>query len=55
MIDHPLRARVAEVLVTRRGEQQTRGSGYLVSPEWVLTAWHVVDRAASIGVWFGAP
>ena len=55
MIDHPLRARVAEVLVTRPGEQQTRGSGYLVSPGWVLTVWHVVDRAASIGVWFGAP
>ncbi len=55
MIDHPLRARVAEILVTRSGRDQTRGSGYLVASGWVLTACHVVDDAASIAVWLGAP
>ena len=58
MIDHPARARVAEIMVARLGsteEEHTRGSGYLVSPGWVLTACHVVRDAASIGVWLGAP
>ena len=57
-MDHPARARVAEIMVTRMGrpgEEHTRGSGYLVSPGWVLTACHVVKDAASIGVWLGAP
>ena len=58
MIDHPARARVAEIMVGRMGrtgEEHTRGSGYLVSPGWVLTAHHVVKDAASVGVWLGAP
>ena len=58
MIDHPARARVAEIMVARTGrtgEEHTRGSGYLVSPGWVLTAHHVVKDAASVGVWLGAP
>jgi tetratricopeptide (TPR) repeat protein len=58
MIDHPARARVAEIMVARRGragEEPTRGSGYLVSPGWVLTAHHVVKDAVSVGVWLGAP
>lgn len=55
MIDHPARARIAEILVTRAGKKPTRGSGYLVLPGWVLTAHHVVEDAVSIGVWLGAP
>ena len=58
MIDHPARARVAEIMVARRGrsgEEPTRGSGYLVSTGWVLTAHHVVKDAVSVGVWLGAP
>jgi len=55
MIDHPSRARVAEIMVGRMGEEPTRGSGYLVSPGWVLTASHVVKDAVSVGVWLGAP
>jgi hypothetical protein len=55
MIDHPARARVAEIVVSRVGEKGTRGSGYLVSSGWVLTACHVVHDATSIGVWLGAP
>jgi tetratricopeptide (TPR) repeat protein len=43
------------VRVSRVGEERTRGSGYLVSPGWVLTACHVVRGATSIGVWLGAP
>jgi hypothetical protein len=57
-MDHPARARVAEIMVARMGgtgEERTRGSGYLVSPGWVLTACHVVADAASVGVWLGAP
>ena len=54
-MDHPARARVAEIVVARVGMGQTRASGYLVSPGWVLTACHVVLDAMSIGVWFGAP
>jgi tetratricopeptide (TPR) repeat protein len=53
VIDHPARARIAEVIVTRTGKGMTRGSGYLVSPGWVLTAGHVVADVTSIGVWFG--
>ncbi len=53
MIDHPVRARVAEIIVAR-GMENTRGSGYLVSSSWVLTACHVVHDAVSIGVWLGA-
>jgi Trypsin-like peptidase domain len=58
MTDHPARARVAEIMVARTGgtgEEYARGSGYLVSPGWVLTAHHVVKDAASVGVWLGAP
>ena len=58
MIDHPARARVAEIMVARMGrtgEEHTRGSGYLVSTGWVLTAHHVVKDAVSVGVWLGAP
>ena len=55
MTDHPVRACVAEIMVAHAGKRQTRGSGYLVSPGWVLTACHVVNGAASIGVWLGAP
>jgi hypothetical protein len=57
-MDHPARARVAEIMVARigpTGEERTRGSGYLVSPGWVLTAHHVVRDAASVGVWLGVP
>jgi Trypsin-like peptidase domain len=57
-MDHPVRARVAEIMVARvgsTGEERTRGSGYLVSPGWVLTAHHVVKDAVSVGVWLGAP
>src|SRR5215470_9885084 len=58
VIDHPARARVAEIMVARlgrTGEEHTRGSGYLVSTGWVLTAHHVVKDAVSVGVWLGAP
>ena len=57
-MDHPAQARVAEIMVARigrTGEERTQGSGYLVSPGWVLTACHVVADAASVGVWLGAP
>ena len=54
-MDHPARARVAEIVVNRAGKDSTRGSGYLVRPGWVLTAHHVVRDAASVGVWLGAP
>jgi lipopolysaccharide biosynthesis regulator YciM len=54
-MDHPARARVAEIVVSRVGKESTRGSGYLVSPGWVLTAYHVVKDAVSVGVWLGAP
>jgi SOS-response transcriptional repressor LexA len=55
VVDHPARARVAEIIVSRVGNENTRGSGYLVSPGWVLTAHHVVYGAVSVGVWLGAP
>lgn len=55
MIEHPERARVADIVVWRAGKEPTRGTGYLVSPGRILTACHVVDGAASIGVWLGAP
>jgi Trypsin-like peptidase domain len=54
-MDHPARARVAEIVVSRAGKEDTRGSGYVVSPGWVLTACHVVQDVTSIGVWLGAP
>ena len=57
-MEHPARAHVAEIMVARTGgtgEERTRGSGYLVSPGWVLTACPVVADAASVGVWLGAP
>ena len=54
LADHPVQAQIAEIVVTR-GTGITRGSGYLVSPGWVLTACHVVQDATSIGVWLGAP
>jgi hypothetical protein len=41
--------------VDRIGEKSKVGSGYLVSPGWVLTARHVVQDAASVAVWLGAP
>ena len=54
-MDHPARPRVAEIIVSRAGQEPTRGSGYLVCPGWVLTAHHVIRDAASVGVWLGAP
>jgi len=54
-MDHPVRPRVAEIIVTREGKEATRASGYLVAKGWVLTACHVVQDAAAIGVWLGAP
>src|SRR4051794_22708804 len=54
MVDHPSRARLAEIIVGRTATEQIRGSGYLVAPGWVLTAGHVVQGATSIGVWLGA-
>lgn len=51
---HPVRSRVADVVAYGTGIDR-RGSGYLVSDGWVLTARHVVADAESIGVWLGAP
>ena len=42
-------------MVTRAGKGQTQGTGYLVSPGWVLTACHVVLDAEFVDVWLGAP
>ncbi len=55
MMEHPTRSCVAEIVVSAAGGKQSRGSGYLVSDRWVLTAAHVVAGAAEIGVWLGAP
>jgi tetratricopeptide (TPR) repeat protein len=55
VVDHPARACLAEIVVSRTGSQPVRGSGYLVAPGWVLTACHLVDGAGLIGVWLGAP
>lgn len=55
MTHHPARERLAEIVVTRPGEEPTRGSGYLVAAGRVLTAFHVVREATSIGAWLGAP
>lgn len=52
---HPETLRLAEILVSRAGGKRTRGSGYLVSPGWVLTADHVVADAIDVRVWLGAP
>lgn len=46
---------LAEIVITDDAGKQSRGSGYLVSTGWVLTAAHVVADAAEIGVWLGAP
>ena len=46
-MDHPTRAALAELFVTRTTEGPSRGTGYLVAPGWVLTAAHVVDGATS--------
>jgi hypothetical protein len=54
-LDHPARALLAEVIVERPGGIQSRGSGYRVAPEWVITADHVVNGAEKVGIWFGAP
>jgi tetratricopeptide (TPR) repeat protein len=54
-MDHPTRAALAELFVTRTSEELSRGTGYLVAPGWVLTAAHVVDGATSVRVWLGAP
>jgi GNAT superfamily N-acetyltransferase len=53
-VTHPVRERVAELLVERTGKPLERGSGYLVASGWVLTAAHVVAGAEAIGVWLGA-
>ena len=50
---HPARHRIAEVIVRSTDGAERRGSGYLVSHNQVLTAAHVVESAASIGVWLG--
>ncbi|WIM92550.1 serine protease [Actinoplanes oblitus] len=55
MDQHPARERLAEIAVRRPGEPMARGSGYLVAPGWVLTAYHVVAGARAAGVWLGAP
>ncbi len=52
-MNHPARARIAEIVVERPGGPPVRGSGYLVAPGRVLTAAHVVAGAEAIGVWFG--
>jgi hypothetical protein len=36
-------------------EGQREGSGYLVTPEWVLTVGHLVADANAVTVWLGAP
>jgi tetratricopeptide (TPR) repeat protein len=54
-VDHPTRARLAEVVVARGPGKPIRGSGYLVAPGWVLTCWHVVAEATGIAVWLGSP
>lgn len=46
--------RVAEVIVTAAAGPGKRGSGYLVGPEVVLTAAHVVAGAAGVRVRFDA-
>lgn len=46
------RARVAQLVVTRGGER-SRGSGYRVRADAVLTAAHVVDGADSVRIRFG--
>jgi hypothetical protein len=45
-------SRVAEIVVTRKNGELRRGSGYLVTPSMVLTAWHVVERAKSVRIGF---
>jgi len=48
-------SRVAEVITgTDPGKPRRRGSGYLVTPDSVLTAAHVVDGAAAVTVRFDA-
>ncbi|MFL6122299.1 trypsin-like peptidase domain-containing protein [Actinophytocola sp.] len=44
----PLRARVAELIVTEAGGSRRRGSGYRIGPDAVLTAAHVVHDAESV-------
>jgi trypsin-like peptidase len=54
-VTHPVRERVAELLVERASEPLARGSGHLVASGWVLTAAHVVAGAEAVSVWLGAP
>lgn len=54
-MEHPARACLAEILVTKPDGTTTRGSGYLVTEGWVLTAAHVVHDATGVGVWVGSP
>jgi len=55
MTNHPDQRRLAELLVDRGGGETRRGSGYLVSPGWVITADHNVADAKTVRVWSGAP
>jgi hypothetical protein len=54
-LTQPVTDRLAEILVAHREGPSTRGTGYRVAAEWVLTAEHVVAGAEQIAVWFGAP
>lgn len=55
MVEHPTVDRLAEIVVVRDGRPVERGTGYVVAPGWILTAYHVVEDATEIGIWLGAP
>ena len=54
-VSHPERGRLAQIIASWPGGEKRHGSGYLVTPGWVLAAAHVVAGAESAGVWLGAP